>query len=372
MFLYLQIVYFWTAIAKLDPIWLSGDLFPSTVSPLYVTAADTLSATLGFSVFRTLASATVVLELVLPLALHLPQRWPAARLFTFVTGVSFHLGLHFSGLRIGLFSWYCVLLLFMVCPLPVSDLSQLLPASWSSVEAASTSTSASASKPFSLFGWLLGLSLQLPVACATIALIVEALPLRDAFAALEAYSAHSLHPNVSPALSIAILSALLFALWAADQLYSASSSAASWRSTLCFVAVCVLLYGAASPASPVRVADSFRDLRLEIAQAHLSVRRIPQTAAAFSDALQIDPSHVPTYGDAGLVWLAVNTTRARELFEHVIAHLDPNNLKAHSGTLSSLFSCAVLCCAVLCCAVLCCAVLFTLLSLSCFVCSSHA
>jgi hypothetical protein len=153
--LMVSVLYFWTAIAKLDRLWIDGSVLAHSVSPLahhvvrsslqlvrqamiqaptkflspqWHWAAPILSTAQSLpalrqllsdapteqEVFAFIARATIVVELLLLLGLHTRRGW--LRTATFICGVSLHMTMHHSGLRIGLFSYVMSTLYFLVPP----------------------------------------------------------------------------------------------------------------------------------------------------------------------------------------------------------------------------------------------------------------
>ncbi len=111
----LSIVYLWTAVAKLDPAWFDGrilmeiasDNLARWVSGLAV-AFDAAPETL----WRLMAAAVIVMELILVAALQFRRLWPLA----LAVGVPLHLLFHLSGLDIGRFSFVVFGLYMLLLP----------------------------------------------------------------------------------------------------------------------------------------------------------------------------------------------------------------------------------------------------------------
>lgn len=127
----LSLVYFWTALAKLDSRWFSGESLMRAVSPFAHQGAhfivsnyneqrqSNLSAFSNFlpilteQQFWVIGSlSTIFFEFFLMIGLHIRS----LRTPTFFVGITLHTVMHFSGLRIGLFSYFMIVLFLMVPP----------------------------------------------------------------------------------------------------------------------------------------------------------------------------------------------------------------------------------------------------------------
>jgi hypothetical protein len=103
----LGIVYLWAAIAKLDGSWLDGSALRSQLAAGSVRSL--IDGTVGFGVA---AGFVVVIELVLAVAIWNRRLWPVA----LPIGVALHVGIAFTNLEIGLFSWLMVALYLLIIP----------------------------------------------------------------------------------------------------------------------------------------------------------------------------------------------------------------------------------------------------------------
>ena len=118
----MSIVYFWTAIAKIDPVWLEGRLLPRLVSPhanhLVASVAALLApgneAWLVSTIWRSLSVFVCIFEFVLVVLLFFPTK--RMKWFLFPVGVGLHLGMEVSGLQIGRFSYFMMLLYLPLLP----------------------------------------------------------------------------------------------------------------------------------------------------------------------------------------------------------------------------------------------------------------
>eukprot|EP01113_Clastostelium_recurvatum_P005453 TRINITY_DN12440_c0_g2_i3.p1 TRINITY_DN12440_c0_g2~~TRINITY_DN12440_c0_g2_i3.p1 ORF type:complete len:407 (-),score=40.84 TRINITY_DN12440_c0_g2_i3:98-1318(-) len=107
----LSITYCWTAITKMNPHWVSGDILPLTIGPESVHAISLF----GPSALSIVSISTTALELLLCVAIHLPSQ-SLLRSVAFVAGVMMHCIMGSSGLRIGRFSELMVVLYLLIAP----------------------------------------------------------------------------------------------------------------------------------------------------------------------------------------------------------------------------------------------------------------
>lgn len=124
----LAVVYFWTAVAKMDPVWLSADFLPSLFSPRFNAVLEAhlhpllessglplLAALAPDHLWRLAAASVIVVELLLVgLLLAAPGPWLNAVLFPF--GVGLHFSMEASGLQIGHFSYFMAVLYLLLLP----------------------------------------------------------------------------------------------------------------------------------------------------------------------------------------------------------------------------------------------------------------
>jgi len=103
----LGIVYLWAAIAKFDGSWLDGSALAAQLDHGRVYAL--IDATVGFAWAARLVLAA---ELFLAIAVWVRPLWP----FALPLGVGLHVGIAFTNLEIGLFSWLMVALYLLVIP----------------------------------------------------------------------------------------------------------------------------------------------------------------------------------------------------------------------------------------------------------------
>ena len=102
----LGIVYLWTAIAKMDPAWISGHTLDDQLSGGLST---TIKGTLGM---QAAAILVIAVELVLAATIWLRPAWKIAA----PLGILLHLGIMLSGFQIGLFSHLMFALYLLVLP----------------------------------------------------------------------------------------------------------------------------------------------------------------------------------------------------------------------------------------------------------------
>ncbi|GAM27022.1 hypothetical protein SAMD00019534_101970 [Acytostelium subglobosum LB1] len=111
----LSIVYLWTVVAKLHPNWIQGVSLQRMVGPDFKELVhSTFAATLGTSVnaMAIVSNLTIVAELFLAVALHVNFLLPLAPL----VGIPMHVSMGMSGLRIGTFSQFMVILYMLATP----------------------------------------------------------------------------------------------------------------------------------------------------------------------------------------------------------------------------------------------------------------
>ena len=120
-YLLVALVYFWTGIAKLDHIWLSGATLRSLTQEPEILSFIGLSAEFLYgenvapmsaidAIYRTLSWGIPIGELLLPLCFVFKK----LRFFGLITAPFFHLGVEFLGLEIELFSFYMLLIVFVL------------------------------------------------------------------------------------------------------------------------------------------------------------------------------------------------------------------------------------------------------------------
>ena len=102
----LSVMYLFAAIAKLDGEWLDGSTLQRQISEGWI--RDLLEG-MGW---RTAATFTILVEVALAIMIHARTLWPLA----IAVGLSMHLGFEFSGLRIGLFSYFMASLYVLLVP----------------------------------------------------------------------------------------------------------------------------------------------------------------------------------------------------------------------------------------------------------------
>ena len=103
----LGIVYLWTAIAKIDDAWLDGTALSVQLGDGAIRTA--IDATIGF---KAAAGLVILVELFLAGAIWCRPLWR----FAWPIGLALHLGIAFTDLEIGLFSWIMVALYTLVIP----------------------------------------------------------------------------------------------------------------------------------------------------------------------------------------------------------------------------------------------------------------
>lgn len=112
-----SIVYLWTAIAKIDPLWLSGLTLSAQIEAGWVRGL--VEATSGSPIsfgghggWGAIAWMVLATELFLAGALLVRSLWPMA----LMVGIVFHAGIELSGFRIGLFSYFVFAIFLLVVP----------------------------------------------------------------------------------------------------------------------------------------------------------------------------------------------------------------------------------------------------------------
>ena len=103
----LGIVYVWAALAKIDDAWLDGSALEAQLSGGAVRSL--IDSTVGFKVT---AGLMILVELFLAAAIWCRPLWR----FAWPIGVVLHVGIAFTNLEIGLFSWIMVALYVLVIP----------------------------------------------------------------------------------------------------------------------------------------------------------------------------------------------------------------------------------------------------------------
>jgi tetratricopeptide (TPR) repeat protein len=106
IFVQISIVYFWAAVAKLDPAWLDGTTIGRQIQPGVMRDA---AEALGLGVTAKLVIAA---ELFLAVALFVRALWLPALLI----GLGLHAGIELSGFEIGIFSYYMVAFYLLLVP----------------------------------------------------------------------------------------------------------------------------------------------------------------------------------------------------------------------------------------------------------------
>lgn len=112
-----SIVYLWTAIAKIDPLWLNGLTLSAQVETGWVrglveAASGSPVSSGGHGGWRAIAWLVLYTEIFLAVALLVRALWPMA----LVVGIVFHAGVELSGFRIGLFSYFMFAIFLLVVP----------------------------------------------------------------------------------------------------------------------------------------------------------------------------------------------------------------------------------------------------------------
>ena len=102
----LSVMYLFAAVAKLDGEWLDGSTLQRQISEGWI---RDLCEGMGW---RAAATFTILVEVALAIMIHARTLWrPAIAL-----GLSMHMGFEFSGLRIGLFSYFMASLYVLLVP----------------------------------------------------------------------------------------------------------------------------------------------------------------------------------------------------------------------------------------------------------------
>lgn len=102
----LSVMYIFAMIAKLDGEWLDGSTMQRQITEGWI---RDLVEDVGWG---TAATLTIVVELSLAILIHIRKLWPLA----IVIGVGMHMAFEFSGLRIGLFSYFMATLYLLFLP----------------------------------------------------------------------------------------------------------------------------------------------------------------------------------------------------------------------------------------------------------------
>ncbi|MED5373475.1 MAG: HTTM domain-containing protein [Myxococcota bacterium] len=130
----IAIVYFWTAVTKAEPQWLSGEVMSRLLAEQWardlVSAAGDLAGIGDSGMYAVLAWSVLFLEFGLAIGFLWPEklRWP-----TLILGVALHVGIEASGFKIGNFSYIMVTLYLLMLPprlfegLPRPQLRQARP-----------------------------------------------------------------------------------------------------------------------------------------------------------------------------------------------------------------------------------------------------
>ncbi len=101
-----SVMYFYAFLAKLDGQWLDGSTLKVQLSADW---ARSIADSVGWA---TLAILAMLAELALVFLLHYRKAWP----LTMLMGISMHLAFEYSGLDIGLFSYFMVTLYLLLLP----------------------------------------------------------------------------------------------------------------------------------------------------------------------------------------------------------------------------------------------------------------
>jgi tetratricopeptide (TPR) repeat protein len=102
----LSVMYFFAAVSKLHPMWLDGTTLKLELS------AEWMRDIADWFGWDKLAYLTILTELFLMVAIQVRRLWPLA----IVVGLTMHLSFEFSGLDIGLFSYFMVTIYFLLVP----------------------------------------------------------------------------------------------------------------------------------------------------------------------------------------------------------------------------------------------------------------
>ena len=112
----ISILYFWTTITKLDPLWLSGETLSSQIKVPWVkawmlSAAQTLDTDIA-GLWALAAVAVAAGELAVAVGWQLRRFW----LPTLLLGLSFHAGVELVEFKIGLFSYFMFTIYLLIVP----------------------------------------------------------------------------------------------------------------------------------------------------------------------------------------------------------------------------------------------------------------
>lgn len=102
----LGILYLWAAIAKMDASWLDGSALRAALD------AGGVRRMVNAIGFESASWLVILVEMNLALMIWIPRMWWIA----FPLGVAMHVGIAFTNLEIGLFSWLMVALYLLVIP----------------------------------------------------------------------------------------------------------------------------------------------------------------------------------------------------------------------------------------------------------------
>lgn len=112
----MSIVYAWTVVAKLDPLWFQGEVLRRLTTPEW--AKEMVASVAGsagveeLTVFGWMAIAVVLVEAFLAVGLHVPKlRWPVL-----IVGIALHAGIELLEFKIGNFSYLMMGLYLLVLP----------------------------------------------------------------------------------------------------------------------------------------------------------------------------------------------------------------------------------------------------------------
>lgn len=121
-------VYFWTAVAKMDPVWVAPDFLPSLFSPRFNAILESylhpllvsssfppLSNLAPGQIWQFAAVSTIAVELLLAMLLLLAPG-PRINALLFPCGVLLHLSMEASGLQIGHFSYFMAIFYILLLP----------------------------------------------------------------------------------------------------------------------------------------------------------------------------------------------------------------------------------------------------------------
>jgi hypothetical protein len=122
IFVQISILYFWAAVAKLDPAWLDGTTIGRQMQP---GAMRGVAEALGLAAMAKLVIAT---ELFLAVALFVRRLWLPALL----AGVGLHASIELTGFEIGIFSYYMFAFYLLLVPdRTIHSISRLISQSMS-------------------------------------------------------------------------------------------------------------------------------------------------------------------------------------------------------------------------------------------------